>query len=63
MQAKSELTDINEEHQRAKESLLESIRESTKDLKLKSLVINAYIPIEFQVGSFVIQKQNKKSPL
>ncbi len=50
IQAKSELTDINEEHQRAKESLLENIRESTKDLKLQSLIINSYIPIEFQVG-------------
>jgi hypothetical protein len=50
LQAKSELNDINAEHQRAKESLLESIRESTKDLKLQSLIINSYIPIEFQVS-------------
>lgn len=49
MQAKSELEDINVEHERTKEGLLESIRDSTKEIKLQTIIINSYIPKEFQV--------------
>lgn len=48
MEAKSELDDINKEHNRAKEGLLESIRESTKEIKMQTFIINNYIPKEFQ---------------
>ncbi len=49
LKSESELKDIQEEHQRMKESMLDSIRELTKDLKLQMQIINSYIPIEFQV--------------
>jgi kinesin family protein 3/17 len=50
LKSESELKDIQEEHQRMKESMLDSIRELTKDLKLQMQIINSYIPIEFQVN-------------
>ncbi len=40
MEAKSELDDINKEHNRAKEGLLERIRESTKEIKMQTFIIN-----------------------
>ena len=49
MQGQSELKDIQTEHQRAMEGLLESVRELDKDLKLQIHIINSYIPLEFQV--------------
>ncbi len=50
LKAESELNDIQTDHQRVKEGLLESLREMNKDLKLQLHIINAYIPIEFQVN-------------
>jgi kinesin family protein 3/17 len=50
MEAKSELDDINKEHNRAKEGLLESIRENTKEIKMQTFIVNNYIPKEFQVN-------------
>jgi kinesin family protein 3/17 len=49
LQAQSELNDIRTEHQRAMESLLDSVREMSKELKLQMQIIDSYIPIEFQV--------------
>ena len=49
LKSESELKDIQEEHQRMMESLLDSIREITKDLKLQMQIINSYVPVEFQV--------------
>lgn len=49
LQAQSELTDIKTEHQRAVESLLDSVREMSKELKLQTQIIESYIPPEFQV--------------
>lgn len=49
LKAESELNDMQTDHQRVKEGLLESLREMNKDLKLQLHIINAYIPIEFQV--------------
>ena len=40
---------MREEHQRETEGLLDSIRETSKELKLLQLSIDAYIPDEFQV--------------
>lgn len=48
LQAKSEIDDVNAEHQRTKEGLLESIREASKEVKLQLQIINSYIPKEFQ---------------
>ncbi len=46
------VADIREEHQRETEGLLDSIRETSKELKLLQLSIDAYIPFEFQVYQF-----------
>jgi kinesin family protein 3/17 len=48
LQSQSELKDIQTEHQRAMEGLLESVRELDKELKLQIHIINSYIPVEFQ---------------
>ena len=52
LKAESELADIQTEHQRVKEGLLDSLREMSKDLKLQMKIINSYVPIEFQVDVF-----------
>jgi kinesin family protein 3/17 len=49
LQAQSELKDVQTDHQREIEGLLESVREMGKELKLQMQIINSYIPIEFQV--------------
>ena len=54
MEAKSELDDINKEHNRAKEGLLENIRENTKEIKMQTFIINNYIPKEFQVKYYLV---------
>jgi hypothetical protein len=41
---KGELKDLQEEHQRDRENLLETIRELTFDLKLQNSIINGFIP-------------------
>jgi len=46
----AELKDIQTEHQRTMEGLLESVRDLDKELKLQIHVINSYIPIEFQAS-------------
>ncbi|ELT90430.1 hypothetical protein CAPTEDRAFT_154669 [Capitella teleta] len=48
MQAKSEVTDLQEEHQREVEGLLENVRQLSRDLRLHMLVIDSYIPAEYQ---------------
>lgn len=48
LKSESEMKDIQEEHQRMKESLLDSVRELTRELKLQIQIIDTYIPIEFQ---------------
>ena len=50
LQYQSEIKDIQSEHQRAMEGLLESVRELDKDLKLQIQIINSYIPQEAQVN-------------
>jgi len=48
MSAKSEVADMREEHQRETEGLLDSIRETSKELKLLQLTMDSCIPYEFQ---------------
>ncbi|KAI8925722.1 P-loop containing nucleoside triphosphate hydrolase protein [Entophlyctis helioformis] len=45
---KSELKDVQGELQREREDLLETIRELTRELKLRTLVMNGFIPVEEQ---------------
>lgn len=49
LQAESEIKDINDEHHRTMESLLDNVREMSKELKLQMQIIDSYIPFEFQV--------------
>lgn len=56
LQAQSELKDIQTDHQREIEGLLESVRELSKELKLQMQIINSYIPIEFQVRLLLLKK-------
>jgi hypothetical protein len=44
MSHRSEIKDLQEEHQREREDLLDTIRDLTRELKLRVLVINQFIP-------------------
>ncbi|KAK7495339.1 hypothetical protein BaRGS_00013521, partial [Batillaria attramentaria] len=48
MQAKSEIADLQQEHQREMEGLLENVRQLSRELKLQMVVIDNFIPPEFQ---------------
>ncbi|CAG5131881.1 unnamed protein product [Candidula unifasciata] len=48
MQAKSEIADIHQEHQREMEGLLENVRQLSRDLKLQMMIIDSYIPTMYQ---------------
>ncbi|KAI9103234.1 P-loop containing nucleoside triphosphate hydrolase protein [Phlyctochytrium arcticum] len=44
MRHKSEIKDLQEEHQREREQLLDTVRDLTRDLKLRMLVIDSFVP-------------------
>ncbi|MFH4975436.1 hypothetical protein AB6A40_002145 [Gnathostoma spinigerum] len=46
--AKTELADVQNEHQREMEGLLDSLQQLRKQLQLEMLVIDSYIPTEYQ---------------
>ncbi|XP_013384616.1 kinesin-like protein KIF3A isoform X3 [Lingula anatina] len=48
MQAKSEIADLQQEHQREMEGLLENVRQLSRELRLQMLIINSFIPPEYQ---------------
>lgn len=50
MLAKAESNDQNQEHQREKEGLWDGIRTLNREIQLHDLILNSYIPIEYQVG-------------
>jgi len=43
------MADQQQEHQRETEGLLENIRELRRELQLQAMIIDSFIPIEFQV--------------
>lgn len=49
MAAKSELGDMQAEHQREMEALLESVRHLSREHKLHQLIIDSFIPLDYQV--------------
>lgn len=49
MNAKSELNDVQTEHQREMEGLLDSVRELSRELRLQMLIIDSFIPRDYQV--------------
>ncbi|XP_030428322.1 kinesin-like protein KIF3A isoform X2 [Gopherus evgoodei] len=48
MAAKSEMADLQQEHQREIEGLLENIRQLSRELRLQMLIINNFIPQDYQ---------------
>ena len=52
IKAESDLKDMQSDHQRAKDELLDSIRELQKEVRLQIEIIDSYIPEEFQVSCF-----------
>ncbi|XP_077983562.1 kinesin-like protein KIF3A [Glandiceps talaboti] len=48
MSAKSEMADLQQEHQREMEGLLENVRQLSRELRLQMVVIDSFIPPEFQ---------------
>lgn len=50
MSAKAEMADLRQEHQREAEGLLENVRQLSRELRLNMLLIDAFIPPEYQVG-------------
>ncbi|GAB1601161.1 kinesin-like protein KIF3A [Argonauta hians] len=47
-QAKIEIADVQKDHQREMEGLLENVRQLSRELKLQMLTIDNFIPMEFQ---------------
>nr|XP_008012575.1 kinesin-like protein KIF3A isoform X6 [Chlorocebus sabaeus] len=48
MAAKSEMADLQQEHQREIEGLLENIRQLSRELRLQMLIIDNFIPRDYQ---------------
>ncbi|XP_030067462.1 kinesin-like protein KIF3A isoform X1 [Microcaecilia unicolor] len=48
MAAKSEMADLQQEHQREIEGLLENIRQLSRELRLQMLIIDNFIPPDYQ---------------
>ncbi|KAG8039246.1 hypothetical protein G9C98_003553 [Cotesia typhae] len=48
MSARAELLDLQEEHQREMEGLLEGVRGIGRELQLQELILNSYIPVQYQ---------------
>lgn len=49
LSVKAELSDLQQEHQREMEGLLDSVRSIGRELQLQELILNNYIPLEYQV--------------
>ena len=45
----SQIADLQQEHQREMEGLLENVRQLSRELKLQMLIIDNFIPPEYQV--------------
>ncbi|KAJ8668704.1 hypothetical protein QAD02_010367 [Eretmocerus hayati] len=48
LSVKAELADLQQEHQREMEGLLEGVRSMSRELQLQELILNNYIPVEYQ---------------
>uniref|UniRef100_A0A8C7J3D1 Kinesin-like protein n=1 Tax=Oncorhynchus kisutch TaxID=8019 RepID=A0A8C7J3D1_ONCKI len=66
MAAKSEMADLQQEHHREIEGLLENIRHLSRELRLQMLIIDSFIPQEYQVCKCVAYTGNnmrKQTPV
>lgn len=52
MSVKAELSDLQQEHQREMEGLLEGVRGIGRELQLQNLIVNHYIPAQYQVCGY-----------
>lgn len=52
MSVKAELSDLQQEHQREMEGLLEGVRGIGRELQLQNLIVNHYIPVQYQVCEY-----------
>jgi kinesin family protein 3/17 len=52
------MSDLKQEHQREIEGLLDNIRELNKEFRLQSMVIDSFIPQEFQVSVMYVVVRN-----
>lgn len=48
------MADLQQEHHREIEGLLENIRQLSRELRLQMLIIDNFIPQEYQVGSYSV---------
>jgi kinesin family protein 3/17 len=55
------MSDLKQEHQREIEGLLDNIRELNKEFRLQSMVIDSFIPQEFQVSVHDVCRGTKLS--
>ena len=46
-----QITDIQQEHQREMEGLLENVRQLSRELRQHMLIIDQFIPPEYQVNN------------
>jgi len=53
------MADQQQEHQRETEGLLDSIRELRKELQFETMLIESFIPPEFQVRVFVSTNEGR----
>lgn len=51
--SKSEMDDMRQEHQRQMEQLLDGVRQLSKELKLITLIVDEYIPTQYQVSKLL----------
>lgn len=47
-----QIADLQQEHQREMEGLLENVRQLSRELKLQMVIIDNFIPPEYQVSKY-----------
>ena len=52
------MADIQQEHQREMEGLLENVRQLSRELRLQMLMIDNFIPQEYQVSEMRLHIRN-----
>jgi len=48
-----QITDIQQEHQREMEGLLENVRQLSRELRQQLLIIDQFIPVDYQVSAYL----------
>lgn len=58
-----QITDIQQEHQREMEGLLENVRQLSRELRQQILVIDQFIPQEYQVNTLYLHSAKTMFPV